>query len=32
MGHGFGSFVAVLIAAAVLFLAYAKWQKVWPFK
>jgi hypothetical protein len=32
MGHGLGSFVAVLLGLAVLFLAYAKWQRTWPFK
>jgi hypothetical protein len=28
----FGSFLAVLLAGAVLFLAYAKWQRTWPFQ
>jgi hypothetical protein len=32
MENGAGSFVAVLIAGIVLWLAYAKWQGNWPFK
>jgi hypothetical protein len=32
MMHGFGAFLAVFLAVAVLFLAYAKWQRTWPFK
>jgi hypothetical protein len=32
MGHGFGSFVAVVIAAAVIYLAWAKWKNLPPFK